>query len=200
MLMEGMEVLVNCEVISGAGVIKSIGSDSFYPVEVEMNEADPDGHKIFRFNHKEITPLEVEKKEEAVEEDQAPEIQAVKLDKIIGGYSLQVGECFTAKQKSKTHYWIYQEGSLRGCFPVKNFSMITMADLEIYEKRQAAAKEIASVIVQDIVTVAALEEAEQREKELKEQAKKAKKKKKKPKKLSYRQLEEQGQTTIFEFI
>jgi hypothetical protein len=196
MLVEGMEVMVKSFLVSGKGKIKSIQEDPLYPVQVELNEPDADGHKVYRFNSTEITPLEVEKKEEAIEEDQAPEIQAVKLDKIIGGYSLKVGECFTAKQKGKSYY-IYEDGKLRGCFPVKYFSMITMADLEVYEKRNQLAKAVASVIVQDMVTVAALEEAEQREKELKEQAKK---KKPKPKKLTYRQLEELGQTTIFEFI
>lgn len=204
MLVEGMEVQVKSQFLSGEGKIIDISNEAYCPVQVEMNEPDEHGHKVFRFFHAECKPLEVKEDQEPVEEVQAPEEKTVQLVKKIGGYSLQVGECFTARYKSKTHYWIYAGDRLRGCFPIKYFSMITVADIASSKRhKQAIEVEIKpkDPVLAEAVTVAALEAAEKVAKDLEEKEKKQKAKKKtKPKKLTYRQLEEAGQTNIFDFI
>jgi hypothetical protein len=201
MLVEGMKVYVKSQFLSGEGKVIDISNESYYPVQVEMDQPDEHGHKVFRFYHAEVKPLDIEKEEV----DQAPETKTVQLVKIIGGYSLKVGECFTAKHKSKTHYWIYAGDKLRGCFPVKYFSMITVADIASSKRHKQAAVEVEikpkDPVLAEAVTLAALEAAEKVAKDLEEKEKKKKAKKKtKPKKLTYRQLEEAGQTNIFDFI
>src|SRR5690348_1797451 len=51
-------VNVKSQFIKGTGKIIDISNNSYYPVQVEMDQADEDGHKVFRFMHEEVEKLE----------------------------------------------------------------------------------------------------------------------------------------------
>lgn len=53
----GDEVQVKCLMVEGSGVIQHILNREIYPVQVELNEADSDGHKIYRFKRDEVSTI-----------------------------------------------------------------------------------------------------------------------------------------------
>ena len=50
----GDKVYAKSFMIEGYGTIIDIVSCNFYPVQVEMDEGDTDGHRIYRFSRNEI--------------------------------------------------------------------------------------------------------------------------------------------------
>ena len=130
MLEVGMEVEVNSQFISGTGTIIDISNAAYYSVQVEMDNSDVDGHRIFRFHPEEVrkqTSKAVPIREHTVE-----------LIKLMRGYSLKLGECFTArptKSNKGTHFLIYSGDKIRGCFPVSHFRTVTLTDVIQRTKR-----------------------------------------------------------------
>ncbi|MED3888172.1 hypothetical protein [Priestia aryabhattai] len=128
MLEVGMSVDVFSQFMTGPGKIVHISNESYYPIQVEMDKPDADGHKMCRFNHAEVEP-----QEEGGKQSADPKYLTVELIKVIHGHStLKLGECFTAKptkQNKGTHYYLYEDDKFRGCFPVSHFRTFTLTDV-----------------------------------------------------------------------
>lgn len=213
--------------ISGAGTIVDISDNSIYPIQVEMDVADETGHKLFRFSPAEVKPLEGEElhQEEEKPENEAPEASEEVLEDVeeetpekppvhmliemveeIKGYSFKVGDVFAASETGSgynTCYYLFNPVTFeaRGCMVKEAFKLLysNLSASEITSKaqiRQTVRKAVEKPLA---ITVESLKEAEKRDKELQEQAKKAQKKPK-LKKVTYRELEEAGQTSIFDFL
>lgn len=137
MLEVGMGVDVSSQLVSGPGMIVDISGAEYFSVQVELDTPDVDGHRLYRFH-----PAEIKKQ---VNKQVAVEEHTVEVIKHISGYGLKVGECFTArptKPNKGTHYYIYNEDKLRGCFPRSCFRTITVTDIAQHIDKPKQEKEI----------------------------------------------------------
>lgn len=137
-LREGMKVDVTSPFISGPGVILHISPTSYCPVQVELDQPDGDGHRVYRFHYAEV--------HEATGQQPRKDRHTVELIKRIPGYPMKAGECFTAgptRRNSESHYLIYNGEKCIGCYPKTAFRILTMADVMTRTKKpkQADLKE-----------------------------------------------------------
>ncbi|QSX20014.1 hypothetical protein [Priestia megaterium] len=201
MLKVGMPVDVFSQFMTGPGKIVHISNESYYPIQVEMENPDADGHKMCRFNHAEIKP-----QEEGAKQTADPKYLTVELIKVIHGHSsLKIGECFTAKptkQNKGTHYYLYEDDKFRGCFPVSHFRTFSLSDVVRRTKRpkQADLNEVKEKVNElDKRAEKEIKQYDKPQLTLIENKPKAEKPQKKEKN-HFRQMEQEGQTSIFDFI
>jgi hypothetical protein len=151
MIQEKMLVNVTSAFGNGFGWVQHISDFSFCPVQVELLEAGPDGHKMIRFYHKEVEPVysivhpnvpvvedfvrvkEVEVKPEAPEvehkKEKPPVNMIVQMTDEIKGYSFKQGDVFAASEvgsKYNSCYYLYDPISfeLRGCMVKEAFQLL----------------------------------------------------------------------------
>jgi hypothetical protein len=129
----GERVRVKTFLFEGMATIDYITIGELYPIQVELDEADDEGHKLKRIKADEII------KGDVLQELNDQPITGMQLAEIVvndPGYGLYIGDQYMVdptKQNAGTHYYFYQLQSLQfaGCMPVAAFKLIGSHDEQI---------------------------------------------------------------------
>lgn len=124
-----------------------VAPGEFYPVQVEMDAPDPDGHKIQRITYHEIVDeLPAESTSAAVASEETADLQRHigEVVQEVKGYSFKIGQRFLLdprpnKEGTVNVYYINDVETLkfRGCMPASLFKV-----LEPYQEGQALEKSL----------------------------------------------------------
>jgi|GEM_PF-4684968 len=139
-MQEGERINVRTKSFGGMGTILYIAKGEFYPVQVEMDEPDEDGHKIQR-----ITWVEIVKQSEEVKPLSTgitfkgyddPQRYVGEVVKEIAGYTFKMGQqfilgviTFPGVYKAgavTTSFYVYipETMQFKGCMPADTFQII----------------------------------------------------------------------------
>ncbi|MEE6134574.1 MULTISPECIES: hypothetical protein [Bacillaceae] len=135
MLEAGMSVDVDSIFIKGSGVIVDVSNEPFYPIQVEMNTPDNDGHKFFRFHYGELKQSD---KSQNIKEKVHQKVEVIEEV-----YGFKIGQQFTAtptRLNRGTHYYIYEGERPMGCFSIKYFKEIKVSNEVILKKDMTVEK------------------------------------------------------------
>lgn len=147
---EGERIQVKTQYLEGMATILYIAPGEFYPVQVELDGGDEDGHKIHRITWQEIV-TEPAKKEPGIVFS-GPKDQTRYIGEVVrenGAYGFKKGDryllgvvaypgVFVAGSPAKSFY-LFDPGTLRfrGCMPASAFSIIgPYKEGQVIEKRQ----------------------------------------------------------------
>lgn len=131
---EGERIKVQTKFFEGMATILYVAPGEFYPVQVEMDAPDPDGHNIQRITYHEIVdelPAESTSAAVAFEETVDPQRHIGEVVQEEAGYSFKIGQRFLLdprpnKKGNVTAYYIYDAETLkfRGCMQAKLFKVL----------------------------------------------------------------------------
>jgi hypothetical protein len=194
-IIEQVRVYVSNECVSGTGTVVYVSNEAFSPVQVELDQPDEDGHRMHRFYHTEVKPLD------SIQGNVSEKEWIVDLIHKMPGHSLRAGERFTAKptrSRNDTHYLIYKQDKLRGCFPTSCFKVIQECTVSIKDSNRLE-EFIPSIEQTDIC------EQENRIDQVISEAKVIDRVKERQKQVKnptgyFEVMEAEGQTSIFDFI
>lgn len=152
----GERIQVQTKSFKGMATILYIAPGEYYPVQVEMDEPDPDGHKIYRVASHEIVDELPAKNETpiAVETSGDPEQLIGEVVQEESGYSFRKGQRFLLEKRKPESlvYYIYEQetNKFRGCMPLSMFNILSAFEsLEPLKTKQEAEETVESFIVQE---------------------------------------------------
>lgn len=130
---QGERVQVQTKSFKGMATILYIAPGELYPIQVEMDEPDPDGHKIYRVaSHEIVDELPAENETPAAAETFAdPEQLVGEVVQEVSGYSFKKGQRFLLEKRrpDANVYYVYalESRKFRGCMHVSMFQIIDSA-------------------------------------------------------------------------
>lgn len=133
---EGKRVHVQTKSFKVMATILYIAPGEFYPVQVELDSPDPDGHKIYRVApHEIVNELPAEIETPAAAEPSTGQEQLVgEVVKEVSGYSFKKGQRFLLEKRKQESlvYYIYEQetNKFRGCMHVSMFKVLEAFEVE----------------------------------------------------------------------
>lgn len=132
----GERIQVQTKSFKGMATILYIAPGEFYPIQVEMDSPDPDGHKIYR-----VAPHEIVNELPAENEAPATAVTTADPERLLGevaqeelGYSFKKGQRFLLEKRKPESivYYVYEQetNKFRGCMHVSMFKISEAFDSE----------------------------------------------------------------------
>lgn len=136
----GQRIQVQSKFLKGQATILYIAPGEIYPIQVEMDEPDSDGHKIYRF-----APYEIANELPAENDSPASTELSTDPEQLLGeviqevtGYSFKNGQKFLLEKRRKDSsvYYVYEQktNKFRGCMHVSMFKMLEAFEAEPVKK------------------------------------------------------------------
>lgn len=147
---KGERVKVQTKSFKGIATILYIAPGEFYPVQVEMDSPDSDGHKIYRVaSHEIVNEWPAENEMTATTETSAdPEQLVGEVVQEVLGYFFKKGERFLLEKRKleSSVYYIYEQvtNKFRGCMALSMFEVLSPSSFQTLQEQskplQGAAK------------------------------------------------------------
>lgn len=132
----GERIQVQTKSFKGMATILYIAPGEFYPVQVEMDSPDPDGHKIYRVApHEIVDELLAENEAPAAAETFGdPEQLLGEVVKEVPGYSFKKGQRLLLEKRKPESivYYVYEleTNKFRGCMHMSMFKVLEAFEVE----------------------------------------------------------------------